>query len=118
MRLTPTGKIAREQLHSLQERFPIVRIDKYCIMPTHIHAIIQLAEEAAGASPRPTLMDVVRTFKSLTTRACNRASQTPGEQLFQTSFYEHVIRNEKAYLECWRYIDENPIKWTLKPEDR
>ena len=49
VRLTPTGKIAREQLHSLQERFPIVRIDKYCIMPTHIHAIIQLAEEAAGA---------------------------------------------------------------------
>ena len=37
--------------------------------------------------------------------------------MFQTSFYEEVLRNEKAYQECWRYIDENPLKWLLAPED-
>ena len=115
--LTAIGKLAEQQLFQLEERFPFVRIDKYCIMPTHIHAIIRFLEESAGASPRPTLMDVVCAYKSVTTRMCNSCCHTPGRKLFQASFYEHVIRNEKAYLECWRYIDENPLKWALAPED-
>ena len=47
----------------------------------------------------------------------NQRFQTPGRKQFQTSFYEKVLRNEQAYRECWRYIDENPTKWLLKPED-
>ena len=116
--LTPTGRLAEQQLWQLEEKFPFVRIDKYCIMPTHIHAIIRFLEEPAGASPRPTLMDVVCAYKSITTRLCNSVDHTPGRKLFQASFYESVLRNEKAYQECWRYIDENPLKWTLAPEDR
>ena len=63
-------------------------------------------------------MEVVGAYKSITTRECNRIMGTPGQPLFQTSFYESVLRNEKAYQECWRYIDENPLKWALNPEDR
>ena len=117
VRLTGTGRLAREQLLRLPERFASVRIDKYVIMPTHIHAIIVIEREAVGASPHPTLMDIVGAYKSLATRECNRVFETPGKKLFQRSFYETVLRNEKAYLECWRYIDENPRKWMLNPED-
>lgn len=116
--LSPTGQIALEQLLLLETRFSHVRIDKYVIMPTHIHAIIELCGYAAGASPRPTRMAVIGAYKSFTTRACNCKFQTPGQKRFQTSFYETVLRNEKAYQECWRYIDENPAKWFLAPEDR
>ena len=38
-------------------------------------------------------------------------------KLFQTSFYESVLRNEQAYRECWQYIEENPAKWLLNSED-
>ena len=86
-------------------------------MPNHIHAIIRLTEETAGASPRPTLMDVVSAYKSLTTRECNRMQNTPGRKIFQTSFYETVIRNEKGYQECWAYIDGNPAKWLISPDN-
>ena len=51
--LTAVGKIAQEQLILLENRYPHITIDKYVIMPTHIHAII-VFEEPAGASPRPT----------------------------------------------------------------
>ena len=40
--LTPNGEIARQQLFALEKRYPYVRIDKYSIMPTHIHVILQL----------------------------------------------------------------------------
>ena len=109
--LTQLGKIAERQLLDLGKRYDCVKLDKYVIMPNHIHAIIRLLEETAGASPRPTLMDVVGTFKSLTTREANQGDKTPGRKIFQTSFYETVLRNEKAYQECWRYIDGNPGKW-------
>ncbi|MEE0111495.1 MAG: transposase [Oscillospiraceae bacterium] len=115
--LTELGKIAQQQLLLLEKRYAHVKMDKYVIMPTHIHAIIRLTEGTAGASPRPTVPDVIGAYKSLTTRACNQAFCTPGRKLFQTSFYDMVLRNETAYQECWRYIDENPEKWLLNPED-
>ena len=109
--LTALGRIVQQQLLALEQRYSCVQIDKYIIMPNHIHAIIRLTGETAGVSPRPALMDVVGAYKSLTTRACNLADRTPGRKLFQTSFYESVLRNETAYQECWRYIDGNPGKW-------
>ena len=112
--LTTYGEIARQQLFALEKRYAYVKIDKYVIMPTHIHVIIVLTP---GERPRPTLMDIIRAYKSLTARACNERFATEGRKLFQTSFYESVLRNEQAYRECWRYIEENPAKWLLNPED-
>lgn len=102
---------------ALKERYENVVIDKYVIMPTHIHAIIRLTETAAGASPRPTIPEIVGAFKSLTTRECNRRYKTPGCKLFQSSFYETVLRNESMYQACWNYIEGNPAKWMAEPED-
>ena len=115
--LTTVGEIARERLLLMEKRYPYIRIIKHVLMPTHIHAIIQLQSETAGASPRPTLMDVVCAYKSLTTRACNHRFNTPGRKLFQTSFYETVLRNEQAFRECWQYIENNPLRWLLEPEE-
>ena len=73
--------------------------------------ILLIEETTAGASPRPTVMDVVCTYKSLTTRECKKVE--PIEKLFQTSFYEHVIRGREDYDEIAKYIQENPAKWQL-----
>lgn len=108
--LTSIGEVTRQQLLELETRYPHVKIDRYVIMPTHIHVIVNLPQ-AAGASPRPTLTDVVGAWKSLTTRLCNQNDHTPGRKLFQASFYERVIRNETEYLEICRYMEENPSKW-------
>jgi len=110
--LSEKGKIIEEQLLALQERYDFVRIDKYVIMPTHIHAIIVLSEDAAGASPRPTLMDILCAFKSISTRMCNILDNVQGRKIWQNSFYEETIRFESDYLQIWQYIDGNPSKWT------
>ena len=111
--LTPIGQIAESQLMDLPRRYPHIRIDRYTIMPDHIHMILHLGE-TAGASPRPTVPDIIGAYKSLTTRAVNQALRTSGNSLFQTSFYEHVIRSEASYVEICRYLDENPLKWLLR----
>ena len=106
---TLLGEIAEKQLRLLEDRYPYLAVDKYVIMPNHIHAVFVLKESAAGASPRPTLMDIVCAYKSLTARACKKAGAV--ENVFQTSFYEHVIRGRADYDEIIRYIAENPAKW-------
>lgn len=49
--LSQCGLIARQELLALESRYAFVRIDKFVIMPNHIHAIIVLDGETAGASP-------------------------------------------------------------------
>ena len=133
---TPTGRIVEEEPLALAERYPHVRIDKYVIMPTHVHAIIVIMERAmddvgrglapaeddeiqssGGGKPppypgsSPTLMQIVGTFKSFSTRLCNQHDALTGRRLWQTSFYDEIIRNEAAYRQIWQYIDGNPAKW-------
>ena len=107
---TTYGQIAQEQLLLLEQRYPSLKIDQYVIMPNHIH-IILLLEETAGESHRPTIMDIICAYKSLTTRQCKKVQ--PIDRLFQTSFYEHVIRGREDYNEIAEYIVNNPKQWEL-----
>ncbi len=106
---TSLGKIAERQLLLLEDRYHFLAIDQYVIMPNHIHVIFVLGNETAGASPRPTVMDIVCTYKSLTTMECKKRGFL--NKLFQTSFFEHVIRDRKDYSEIVKYIYENPVRW-------
>lgn len=110
IRYTAYGQIAKEQLFLLEKRYPFLRIDQYVIMPNHIHVILMLGE-AAGASPRPTVPDIVCAYKSLTTRECKKA--IPVDKVFQDSFYEHIIRGKEDYIGIAEYIINNPKQWEM-----
>ena len=106
--LTEYGRIIENQLLDLENRFKGLRIDKYVIMPNHVHGIFIL-ENAAGVNPRPTVSDIICAWKSLSSHQCKK--QGLNAKLWQTSFYDHVIRDEQDYFVRWKYIDENPAKW-------
>ena len=100
--LTEYGKTVKTHIESLQNHYNDVFVDKYVIMPNHVHMIV--VTDAGGASAAPTLGNLVRGFKAGISREC-------GFTLWQRSFYDHVIRNEEDYLRVCQYIDENPDKW-------
>ena len=110
IRYTAYGNIAQEQLRLLPERYPRLKIDQYVIMPNHIHAVLILEEAAEGGS-REKITDIICAYKSLTTRECKKAY--PIDKLFQTSFYEHIIRGQADYAEISEYIANNPKQWEL-----
>ena len=115
--LTEYGKIAKGCLESVKEVFPFVQIDKYVIMPNHVHAIIVIEDFASGESGKgaarmyacPTLGTIVGNYKSAVSRGVHAFD--PGKRIWQARFYDHVIRNQKDYENTWRYIHENPAKW-------
>ncbi|MBQ1263467.1 MAG: transposase [Oscillospiraceae bacterium] len=108
-KLTEYGKVAKQEFINLENRYNI-RIDKYVIMPNHIHAIIIIENLAGGASPSPTISDIICTFKSMVTRKCHNIN--PNQIIWQRSFHDHIIRGERDYLKIWDYIDTNPHKWS------
>jgi len=112
IRLKPCGETAKEQLRLLENRFPNVTVKDFVIMPDHIHAIIFLRKEAGGASPSPTLSDVICSFKSLTSRICKQRFGI--EKIFQRSFAEHIIRDRDDYETRRKYIYDNPKRWYYK----
>ncbi len=107
--LSTYGEIVKEQIELLEERFINIKIDKYVIMPNHIHLLISVFE-TAGASPCPTISDVICALKSLVGIDCKKNGFNE-MQLFQTSFHDHVIRGEKDYQKICEYIETNVLKW-------
>ena len=107
--LSPVGECVKEQILALSKRYPTVRIDNYVIMPNHIHLLLTFRVDSGGASPSPTLFDVVCVLKSLSTRLSREQLGTL--PLWQRSYHEHVIRNERDYREILEYIENNPARW-------
>ena len=96
--LTSFGQIAEKYIRSAPE------VEKYVIMPDHIHLIIGLNDQNKKIS------GIVRSIKTLITKEI-------GVPVFQRSYYDHVIRNQQDYNEIWEYIENNPGKWAMtRPE--
>ncbi len=115
LELSAYGKIVEEEILNVQNEYETVKIDKYCIMPNHIHLIIIIDDfgVSAGSRPRPTVPDIMKIIKSKSARRFNQLDNTPGRKVYQTSYMDEIIGSVKCYEEVWRYIYENPIKWLL-----
>ena len=84
-----------------------VRVDKYCIMPDHIHFILYIDTDETGRTQfAPTISRVTKQFKGSITKQV-------GRPIWQKSFYDHGIRNQQDYKEIGEYIENNPLKYAL-----
>ena len=34
-----------------------------------------------------------------------------GTELWQSGYYDHIIRDDEDFIRRWRYIDSNPAAW-------
>ena len=138
------GMIAEEFIRQIPVKYPSVAVDKYVIMPDHIHLILRfdmgngtgnpsptmIPECGNGTgkpsptmipecrngtgNPSPTLGTVIGWYKYQVTKQINLSANTEGEKVFQRSYYDHVIRNQQDYDEIWQYIENNPMKWVME----
>lgn len=102
--LTAAGVIAERAILQISDHYPNVKVDKYVVMPNHVHMILVLSDDGRRALRAPTVSRVVRAWKETVTKMM-------GEAIWQKSFYDHIIRDETDYLRIWAYIDANPALW-------
>ena len=117
MRLNDAGQMVERWCGEIPNKFPLVKFDKYVIMPNHFHVIVDILDEAPhGGHTGPPLPRIVQWFKTMTTndyiRGVKRRGWTPFEQrLWQRDYYERVIRDEEELNTVRQYIINNPAKW-------
>lgn len=107
-KLTPYGIVVDKAINAIPSHYPEIKIDKYVIMPDHIHLIMIICNDKINGRQiaAPTIMRVIGQMKRW-------VSKEIGKSIWQKSFYDHVIRDENDYKKIWEYIDSNPLKWLL-----
>lgn len=99
--LSKIGIVIENEIYKLNTVYENIKVDKYQIMPNHIH----IYEYYNGRTQfAPTISRIIKQFKGSITKQIEFS-------IWQKSFYDRVIRNEKEYQSVWNYIHNNPLKY-------
>jgi REP element-mobilizing transposase RayT len=137
MQLSEIGRITDKFWREIPRRFNNVELDKYIIMPNHIHGITHINNSCRNVPRRvPTkeysnngilntlgrvpvgiqplvinsLSSIVNHFKGNVKRHCNNNNI---DFVWQTRFHDRIIRNLDELNRIRQYIMDNPIHWAL-----
>jgi putative transposase len=79
-------------------------IHAYCLMPDHVHVL------AEGTCPAADALEFVRYFKQVNGF---RFKKQAGKNLWEFSFYDHILSASDEIIEVARYIWRNPKRKKL-----
>lgn len=123
--LSDIGMKASEYWSQISNHFPHVKIDKYVIMPNHIHGILILDysisepyhdqiyhkfKKSQFSKPVKNSVSIITNqYKSSLKRWCNKN----GLSFFnwQESFYDEILHDDNALENARAYILNNPQNW-------
>ena len=111
--LTGYGQVVDRVINSIPQHLNAT-VDRYVIMPNHVHLIVLINEEqrAIHESPLHTRSVISKTVGYIKMKASKQIhAGFGGEEIWQRGYYDHVIRNRSDYEMIAKYIYENPIRW-------
>ena len=109
-KLSSCGLIIEKAIKNISNIYSTVAVDSYVIMHDHIHLLLIIQNDPSGRPmAAPTISRIVNQMKGHT-------SKQIGKSIWQKSFYDHIIRDNKDYDLHIKYIHENPLKWYFHGE--
>lgn len=122
--LNEAGEMAKQCWLDIPNHYPHVILHEFVIMPNHIHGILEIVDHVGAKnlspefkSPAKTIGSVIRGFKIGVTKwynqnkRANNYSPLQSKNIWQRNYYEHIICNEKSFLNISDYIMNNPHNW-------
>jgi putative transposase len=135
------GEIVQEEWFRSATIRKEIQLDAWMVMPNHVHGIVKITPVGAHGhaphddSPQPfvtpgvgahghvtqygappqrrqrSLATFVGGFKSAVKVRINYMRGTPGLPVWQSNYYEHVVRDEDELDKIREYILTNPVRW-------
>ncbi|MBX2992965.1 MAG: hypothetical protein KF749_17575 [Bacteroidetes bacterium] len=126
------GKIVEADFRAIPNHYPNVSLDAFQVMPNHLHAIITIKETSRrdttpscpanelqpaprqrqfGKPVKGSLSTIIGAYKSGVTIKVQNAGLQFKEPLWQSRFYDHVIRYDVDFFMVQQYISPNPVMW-------
>jgi REP element-mobilizing transposase RayT len=121
MTLSDRGKILHEEWLRTGTVRPDVTVDEFVIMPNHLHGILILHDKEinVGATRRvaPTIKPgslgaIVGQIKSIASKRIKALYGDEGKPVWQRSFYDRIIRDDRELNRIHEYILSNPSQWS------
>jgi len=105
------GEVVKKYIENISVLYDDVNVDNYVIMPNHVHLIIVLHNSqnngtmwASSPTKQIGIPQIIRSMKTMITKKI-------GFPLWQRSYHDHIIRNQKDYNRIYEYIQNNPKTW-------
>jgi REP element-mobilizing transposase RayT len=124
MRLSALGQMIEQVWADLPHHYAHVELDQFILLPNHLHGIVFLTGDSTGGRPRRAvdLPKLITGFKIFTTREHRKGSvigrwQGIEGKLWQKSYFDRVIRNDRELKALREYIANNPLRWHLDREN-
>ena len=126
VRLNVLGRIALDSWRTIPEHFSHVELEPFVVMPNHLHGILTIKDGHGCAVPLQSrgerfqhavpgsIPTIIRSYKSAVTYLARQALGRPSLHVWQSNYFERVLRNGKEFSEASRYILENPSMWTIR----
>ena len=128
MQLNELGKIAHDIWEEIPNKFPFVELGNFVIMPNHMHGILiinKFVETRLIASVHDdnkkggfsgnnnpmfheNISRIIRWYKG---RCSFEMRKIHADFNWQSRFYDHIIRDSRAFDTIQNYIEDNPSKW-------
>lgn len=142
IKLSKIGQLVIDCWYGIPKMFNNIELDEFVLMPNHLHGILLIneapgkgeafsdmntsqhvlgLENASPLQPRGTqsgsLSAVIQNFKSVSTRRVNQKFFKSGNKIWQRSFYERIVRNDRELNAIRQYILDNPLNWEMDKEN-
>ncbi len=121
MSLSQYGKIAFSIWNEIPNHFSNISLDKFIVMPNHVHGIICMTVSPGACHGKPlhsrilptkqSLSTIIGSFKSTVTRKINEMNSGDKTKIWQRNYWERVIRNDRELNIIREYIINNPKNW-------
>ncbi|MGN1040916.1 MAG: transposase [Candidatus Fimimonas sp.] len=103
--MSPYDVIVNDAIENISSSYPALVVEDFVIMPNHVHLILRICSDECGRPlVAPTMCRIIKQLKGY-------VSKQAGRSIWQKSFHDHVIRNQRDFEKHQQYIYENPIRW-------
>lgn len=111
--LTPLGREVEKAIDYIHTHYDDFDIENAIVMPNHVHLLITIDNIEARYTGRHgdlPLQDVIRNFKSYTTKKYWELTGEKDDTLWQSRYIDRIIRNQSDFEHHWNYIEYNALK--------
>ncbi len=129
MQINDLGLVVAETWQWLTSQYAYVALDKWCVMPNHLHGLLIITGRG-GSRAAPTtggigaaagehvergkpIGQLIGAFKTVSTKRVNTLRGTRGEMLWQRNYWEHIVRDDAEMDDLRAYIRNNPAQWAI-----
>jgi putative transposase len=128
--LSALGHMAHGSWIGVPLHFARIRLHESIVMPNHVHGIVEIVQSLAVAQHAAPLQEfreqgpslvggslsvIIRSLKAEVTRRAHLELNWKGE-IWQSNYFDRVIRDGQEFSDAERYIAENPIRWQAQRE--